>query len=76
VAETATVELVRALAEAASRPVLALRKVEAAAAVGMSVDSFERYVLPEIRVVRVGALVLVPVVELEGWLERHAAATL
>jgi hypothetical protein len=35
----------------------------------MSVDSFERNVMPEIRVVRMGALVLVPVVELERWLE-------
>jgi hypothetical protein len=42
----------------------------------MSVDSFERNVMPEIRVIRMGALVLVPVVELERWLERHTAALL
>jgi hypothetical protein len=60
----------------ASQPRLALRKPEAAAALGMSVDSFERYVLPEIRVVRQGSLVLVPVVELERWLERAAARTI
>lgn len=59
-----------------SRPVLALRKVEAAAACAMSVDSFERYVLPEIRVVRRGALVLVPVGELERWLAENAAMTI
>jgi hypothetical protein len=35
----------------------------------MSVDSFERNVMPEIRVIRMGALVLVPVVELERWPE-------
>jgi hypothetical protein len=47
-----------------------------AESLAMSVDSFERNVMPEIRVVRMGALVLVPVVELERWLERHAAALL
>ncbi len=55
---------------------LAVRKPAAAAALAMSVDSVERNVMPEIRVVRMGALVLVPVVELERWLERHAAALL
>ncbi len=38
----------------------------------MSVDSFERNVMPEIRLIRMGALMLVPVVELE----RHTAAVL
>jgi hypothetical protein len=55
---------------------LALTKPEAAAAIGMSVDSFERYALRELRVVRKGRLVLVPVREIERWLERSAALTL
>jgi hypothetical protein len=38
----------------------------------MSVDSFERYVQPEIRLVRRGTLRLVPVAELEGWLLKNA----
>jgi excisionase family DNA binding protein len=52
---------------------LALTRAEAAAAIGVSVDSFERYIQPEIRVVRRGRLRLVPVRELERWLERSAA---
>ncbi len=61
---------------AQANPALALRKVEAADVLAMSVDSFERYVLPEIRVVRRGALVLVPVTELERWIEENAAMTI
>jgi hypothetical protein len=57
-------------------PRLALTPVEATAAIGVSRDSFERYVLPEIRVVRRGRLVLVPTRELEQWLDREAALTL
>jgi hypothetical protein len=55
---------------------LALTKAEASASLSMSVDSFERYVLPAVRVVRRGRLVLVPVVELERWLERESERTL
>lgn len=57
-------------------PTLALTKVEASASLSMSVDSFERYVLSDVRVIRRGRLVLVPVVELERWLERSAERTL
>ena len=55
---------------------LALTRSEAAAAIGVSLDSFERYVQPELRLVRRGRLRLVPVVELERWLVREAALTL
>jgi excisionase family DNA binding protein len=55
---------------------LALTRVEAAAALGMSVDSFERYVQGQVRLVRLGRLVLVPVSELERWLEANASLTL
>jgi hypothetical protein len=51
---------------------LALTRAEAADCLGMSVDSFERYVQPEIRLVRRGTLRLVPVAELEGWLLKNA----
>jgi hypothetical protein len=54
---------------------LSLTPVEAAVVLGMSRDSFDRHVLPEIRVVRRGRLVLVPVKELERWVERSAAIT-
>ncbi len=57
-------------------PRLALSKPEAAQALGCSVDTLERHVLPELRVVRRGRLVLIPVAEIERWLDRAAALTL
>ena len=57
-------------------PRIALTPAEAAAAIGMSVDSFDRHVRPELRLIRRGRLVLVPVAELERWTERNAALTL
>jgi hypothetical protein len=57
-------------------PRLALTREEAAAAIGMSIDSFERHVQPSLRLVRVGRLRLVPVAELGRWLEVHAERTL
>jgi len=55
---------------------LALTVEEAAAAIGMSRDSFDRHVRDELRLVRRGRLVLVPVRELERWVDRSAALTL
>jgi hypothetical protein len=55
---------------------LALTRSEAAAAIGISLDSFERYVQPELRLVRRGRLRLVPIRELERWLDREAVMTL
>jgi hypothetical protein len=52
---------------------LALSRTEAAAAIGMSVDSFERYVQPELKIVRVGRMRLIQVRELERWLQENAA---
>jgi excisionase family DNA binding protein len=55
---------------------LALRPGEAAHALSVSRDFFEEHVLPELRVVRRGRLVLIPVSELQRWCERNAARTL
>lgn len=55
---------------------LALKPADAAAAIGCSRDFFDEHVLPELRVVRRGRLVLVPVAELERWLEASATLTL
>ena len=55
---------------------LALTRIEAAASLGISLDSFERYVQPEIRYVRRGRLRLVAVRELERWLDSNAARVL
>ena len=53
-------------------PRLALTREEAAAALSMSLDSFERHVQPTIRLCRLGRMRLVPVAELARWLEQHA----
>jgi hypothetical protein len=50
----------------------ALRRDEAAAALGMSVDTFERRVQPFLKVVLCGQLVLVPPTELERWVRENA----
>jgi excisionase family DNA binding protein len=57
-------------------PRLALSKAEAAQTLGVSVDFLEAHVLPGLRVVRVGRRRLIPVGELEGWLERNATRAL
>jgi excisionase family DNA binding protein len=53
-------------------PRYALTRKEAAASLGVSVDFFAEHVQPELRIVRVGQLRLVPAVELERWVQRHA----
>lgn len=52
---------------------LALSKSEAAAALGVSVDFLEQHVMGELRVVRRGRRRLIPVGELERWLDANAA---
>jgi hypothetical protein len=61
----------------ASHPTIALRpialaKPDAAAALAMSVDSFERYVMRDVRCIRRGRLRLYPTAELERWAETNA----
>jgi hypothetical protein len=55
---------------------LALSKEGAAAALDVSVDVFEEHVQPDIRVVRLGRRVVVPVAELHKWLETNAGLSL
>lgn len=55
---------------------LALSKREAAYALGVSVDFLEEHVMHELRIVRRGRRRLIPVRELERWLEANAARTL
>jgi hypothetical protein len=57
-------------------PRVTLTRSEAAAAMGMSLDSFERHVQPQLRLVRRGALRLVPVRELEVWAAENAERVL
>jgi excisionase family DNA binding protein len=53
-------------------PRLALSPDEAAKRLGIARSTFYKSVLPEIRVVNLGRRRLVPVRELDRWLERHA----
>jgi hypothetical protein len=48
----------------------------AAHALSVSRDFFAEHVLPELRVIRRGRLVLIPMSELELWADRNAARTL
>jgi excisionase family DNA binding protein len=64
------------MADTAPIPRTALSREEAAASLGMSLDSFERWVQPSIRLVRLGRLRLVPVTELDRWLDDNAQRTL
>jgi excisionase family DNA binding protein len=56
----------------AAVPRYTLTRREAAASLGISINHFERKVQPELKVVLSGQLVLIPVAELERWVERHA----
>jgi hypothetical protein len=62
--------------EIAPVPRIALTREQAAAALGMSLDSFERHVQPELRLIRRGKLRLVPIRELERWADGAAERTL
>jgi hypothetical protein len=64
------------MSDVAPIPGLALSREEAAAALGMSLDSFERHVQPTMRLVRLGRMRLVPIRELERWLDENAERTL
>lgn len=53
-------------------PRYTLTRREAAASLGVSLNHFERKVQPELKVVLSGQLILVPVGEIERWVQRHA----
>lgn len=54
-------------------PRVALTRAEAARSLGVSLTTFERNIQPDLRVVKLGQRVLVPVAELHRWTESHAA---
>jgi hypothetical protein len=54
----------------------AMTRAEAARALDMSINSFERHVQPELKIVRRGKLRLIPVREIERWLEENAELVL
>lgn len=57
-------------------PAVALTKTEAARSLGMSVRSFDKYVMPEVKIIRRGSIVLIPLRELESWADGAAEHTL
>ncbi|HEY7951773.1 MAG TPA: hypothetical protein VID70_02225 [Solirubrobacteraceae bacterium] len=61
---------------AARTPTLALSIMQACASLGVSWDTWREHIEPDVRIVRVGRRKLVPVRELERWLEEHAETTL
>lgn len=54
-------------------PRLAVSPDEAAAILGVSRDYFDEHVIGELRVVRRGRRILVPLTEIERWLDRNAS---
>jgi excisionase family DNA binding protein len=60
------------------RPVerIAYTPTEAAEALGVSRDHFDRFIRDELRLVRRGRLILVGVDELRRWVERSSAMTI
>jgi excisionase family DNA binding protein len=53
-------------------PRLALSPAEAAASLSVGLDFFNAEVRPHLRLVRRGRKVLIPVTELERWINEHA----
>jgi hypothetical protein len=58
---------------ATSIPRIALTPAEAAAAIGVGPDFFEENVAPELRLIRRGRKRLVPLVELERWVNQSVS---
>jgi excisionase family DNA binding protein len=57
-------------------PRLALSKTEAADALGVSIDFLEQHILHELRIVRRGRRRLIPLTELQRWIDSNAHRTL
>jgi excisionase family DNA binding protein len=57
-------------------PRLAVTKLEAAESLGVSVDFLEDHVMRELRVVRRGRRLLIPLEEIARWLDANSQRTL
>ena len=57
-------------------PRVALTIEDAAVAIGMSKRSFERHVMPDIRIIRIGRIRLIAITELERWANTTAEKVL
>jgi len=65
----------RALRKHSALPRLSTSPDEAAEMLGVSRDYFDEHVIHELRVVRRGRRILIPLSELERWLDRAATKT-
>jgi excisionase family DNA binding protein len=59
-------------AQERSAPTLALSVEQACDALGVSWDTWRAHIEPDVRLVRLGRRKLIPVSELQAWLDRHA----
>ena len=57
-------------------PLLALSPEQAAGAIGVSRNFFDKTIVPELRIVRRGRKRIIPVRELDRWLDENAARAL
>jgi hypothetical protein len=64
------------LAEPPEEQRLLVSKARAAELLSISIDTFERLVMPEVRAVRIGRRVLFAVPDLARWVDEHAALPL
>lgn len=55
-------------------PRVALTRQEAALSLGVSLSTFAEHIQPQLKLVRIGSVRLVPVRELERWVDREATA--
>jgi len=63
----------KAAARTSQLPRLSISPGEAAEMLGVSRDFFDEHIKPELRIVRRGSkTILIPVAELERWLEKNA----
>lgn len=63
------------MAASSEEPIL-VSKALAARLLSISVDTFERAVMPDIRRVRIGRRVLFTITDLGAWVEQHSAVPL
>lgn len=56
-------------------PVSVTREI-AARMVGVSLSTFERTIQPDLRIVRIGRVRLIPISELRAWVERNSERVL
>ena len=57
-------------------PRIALTREEAAASLGVSLTTFKQQVQPDLRIVRRGKVRMIPVTELERWVDANAERVL